>query len=143
MNKHHFQPLEIQAGLIPLYEPNQILQQDNLYLLGDASGFVKATTLGGLIPGLKQAEILADSIHNKQDYQKQLNPLTQKMKLHLRVHTILAKFTDQDWDYLAHLINQPKIKKIIKQHTRENPAPILIKSLLKEPRFLLYLKHLF
>ena len=143
MNKHHFQALEIQAGLIPLYEPKQILHHDNLYLLGDASSFVKATTLGGLIPGLKQAEILADSINHKKNYQKQLNPLTKKMKLHLKVHTILTKFTDQDWDCLAHLINQPKIKKIIEQHTRENPAPILIKSLLKEPRFLFYFKHLF
>ena len=143
LQEHNFKPLEIQAGLIPLYEPKQIIHKDNLYIIGDASGFVKATTLGGLIPGLQQAEILADSIKNKKIYYQQLKPLTKKLHLHLKIHKILTKFTNQDWDYLAKLLNQPKIKKIIAQHTRENPQQILTHTLLKEPRFLLYFKHLF
>lgn len=143
IKEHNFQPLEIQAGLIPLYEPKQIIHKDNLYILGDASSFVKATTLGGLIPGLKQAEILVDSINHKKNYQKQLHPLKKTLNLHLKIHHLLTKFSNKDWDYLAQLLNQPKIKKIISHHTRENPLPILTKSLIKEPRFLKFAKHLF
>ena len=65
VNKFNFKILEIQSGMIPLYSPKQKLQRNNCYLLGDASGFVKATTLGGIIPGMKQAQILANCIIHK------------------------------------------------------------------------------
>ena len=75
MKEHGFTVKEIQAGTIPVYHPAQKLHKDNCYLLGDAAGFVKATTLGGLVPGLKQAEILADCINNGKDYEKEIMPL--------------------------------------------------------------------
>lgn len=142
MKEHNFVAKEIQAGLIPLYHPQQKLHKENCYLVGDAAGFVKATTLGGLIPGLKQAEILAKSILEGKDYKKEVRLLRRKMKLHLIVHNILNKFNDRDFDKMIQYVKQPRIQKIFEKHTRENPLPILLKVGLKEPRFAYFMKYL-
>ena len=142
MHDHHFVAKEIQAGTIPIYHPEQKLQQDNCYLAGDAATYVKATTLGGLVPGLQQARILADCIINGKNYEKEIKSVRQKLWLHLKVHQIFDKFSDDDWDRLVVYVNQPKIQKIFEQHTRDNPIPLVLKSLLKEPRFLRFGKYL-
>ena len=141
MKEHNFIAKDIQAGTIPIYHPQQMLHKDNCYLLGDASSYVKATTLGGLVPGLKQAEILANCIINNKEYSKEIKPVQKRLKLHLKLHHIFDKFTDKDWDKLVKYINQPKIQKILETHTRENPLPILLKALIKEPRFLFFGKY--
>lgn len=138
-----FQVKEIQAGTIPVYDPKQKLYQDNCYLLGDASSFVKATTLGGIIPGMKQAQILVDCINTGKDYEKEAKSLRRKMDLHLKLRKTFNKFSDSDWDKLFSLVGQEKVQRILKKHTRENPLPILLKALLKEPKLLCFVKHLF
>src|SRR3989338_9569746 len=142
MNKNGFAAAEIQAGPIPLYHPDQKLSSENCYLLGDASGFVKATTLGGIIPGMKQAEILAHCLNKDKDYDQEIKVLKKKMDLHLRIRTTMDKFSDGDWDKLVSLIGQEKIKMILEKHTRENPQPILLKALWKEPRLIYFMKFL-
>lgn len=139
---HNLKIKETQAGVIPLYHPEQKLQKDNCYLLGDASGFVKATTLGGIIPGLQQAEILADCITRGKDYEKAIKPLRRKMDLHLKLKKMFDKFEDGDWDRLILLLKQPKIRKLMEQHTRDNPLPLVVKTLFKEPRLLYFVKFL-
>ena len=133
---------EMQAGTIPIYHPKQKLVRDNCYLLGDAAGFVKATTLGGLVPGLVQAKILVDCITNKKDYQKACAPLARKLKLHLSVRKVLDKFSDKDWDDLVSYISQPKLQKVFEKYTRDNPIPLVFHSLIREPRLLKFAKCL-
>ncbi len=141
MQEHNFVAKEIQAGAIPIYHPKQKLQQENCYVVGDAAGYVKATTLGGLVPGLQQAKILADCIINGQNYETEIAPVRKKMWLHWKVHKIFDKFKDGDWDCLVSYVKQPKIQKVFEQHTRDNPIPLVLKSLLKEPRFLKFGKY--
>lgn len=143
LEQNNFKPINIQAGTIPLYNPKQKLFKDNCYVLGDAAGFVKATTLGGLNPGLWQAQILVNCIQNNKNYLREVKKITNRLKLHLRIKNIIDKFSDKDWDYLIKLISQDKIKSILEIHTRENPLPILIKSILKEPRFFKFVKYIF
>ncbi|MDP3733597.1 MAG: NAD(P)/FAD-dependent oxidoreductase [Nanoarchaeota archaeon] len=142
MAEHGFTVKEMQAGTIPVYHPAQQLQKENCYLLGDAAGFVKATTLGGLVPGLRQAEIVVDCISNHKNYQQEVQPLAKKLKLHLLVRRILDKFSDRDWDTLVSYINQPKVQKVFEKYTRDNPIPLVMMALIKEPRFLRFGKYL-
>lgn len=142
MKEQGFTVKEMQAGTIPVYHPAQKLHKDNCYLLGDAAGFVKATTLGGLVPGLKQAEILADCINNNKNYEKEVKPIAKRLRLHLTVRRILDKFSDDDWDKLVSYINQPKVQKVFERYTRDNPVPLVTMALLKEPRFLRFAKYL-
>jgi geranylgeranyl reductase family protein len=142
VQKQGFKIKETQAGVIPLYHPKQKLKIGNCYLLGDASGFVKATTLGGIIPGMKQAEILADCIANGKDYERATKSLRRKMNLHLRLRNVFDKFEDKDWDKLIKILGKPKMQRLLEQHTRENPLPLVVKALLNEPRLLYFGKFL-
>ena len=135
--------MEMQAGTIPLYHPRQKLVKDNCYLLGDASGYVKATTLGGIIPGMKQAQVLVDCIDNDKDYNQEVKSLRKRMGLHLRLRKVMNKFSDKDWDHVLKLLGQDKIKWVLEKHTRENPLPIVAKTLIREPRFFKFIKYIF
>ncbi|MBT4805239.1 NAD(P)/FAD-dependent oxidoreductase [Candidatus Woesearchaeota archaeon] len=139
----NFSVMEMQAGTIPLYHPKQKMVRDNCYLLGDASGYVKATTLGGIIPGMKQAQVLVDCIDNGKDYEVELGTLRKRMNLHLRLRKVMNKFSDKDWDSVLKLLGQEKVRKVFEEHTRENPLPLVMKTLFREPRFLKFVKYLF
>ena len=143
MKQQGFIVKEMQAGAIPLFNPQQQLQKDNCYVLGDAAGYVKATTLGGLIPGLKQAEILADCLINQKNYEQEIQPLKRKMRLHLRAQKLLMKFSDQDWDKLVSYVAQPRIQKLFEKYTRDNPIPLVAGILWREPRFFRFLTNWF
>ena len=104
---------------------------------------MKATTLGGLVPGLQQVQILVDCIVHKKEYEAEVKPLRKQMWTHLQIHKIMEKFSDKDWDRLIRYVNQPKIRSLFERYTRDNPIPLLTKAVLKEPRFLLFLKYLF
>lgn len=143
MKEHNFTALEIQAGTIPVYNPKQKLHHENCYVLGDAAGFVKATTLGGLNPGLKQAEILADCLSKGKNYEQEVKKLSRKLWIHVQLRKMFDKFSDQDWDRMVKYMKKPSIQATLQKYTRENPFPILVKSLLYEPRFLYFGKYLF
>ena len=142
MAEHGFIAREIQAGTIPVYHPQQRLHQDNCYLVGDAAGYVKATTFGGLVPGLQQAEILAKCIINGENYDQRCAPLRKQLWLHRKVHDLFEKFTDADWDRLVSYVAQPRIQAVFEKYTRDNPIPLVTLALLKEPRFLRFVKYL-
>ncbi|MBI2667102.1 hypothetical protein HYX13_05825 [Candidatus Woesearchaeota archaeon] len=135
----------MQAGTIPLYHPAQELQKENCYVLGDAAGFVKATTLGGLYPGLKQVQILAECLitGKERDYKNAIAPLRRRLRLHLFVQNIFNKFSDADWDLLVGYISQSRVQKVFERYTRDNPVPLVFWSLLKEPRLLRFGKYFF
>jgi digeranylgeranylglycerophospholipid reductase len=143
IKENNFIPIEIQSGIIPIFHPKQKLKKGNCYLLGDSAGFVKATTLGGIIPGMKQAQILARSIHENLDYEKETRPLKKKLRIHLLLRNMFNKFSDSDWDKLIKLMNKDSLQELFQKHTRENPFPLAMKAVIKEPKLLLYLKHLF
>ena len=86
------QVLSLHAGLIPIYNPKIKTQFKNTYLLGDAAAQVKATTGGGLIPGLQAAQCLAQAINQNQSY-----PDLWKKKLgkNLQKHLLIRKIINR------------------------------------------------
>ncbi len=133
-----------ESGLIPIYNPKKILQKGNVFLIGDAATQVKATTGGGIIPSLKAANSLCNSIINKKNYNKEFKKNSGKeLLMHLRIRKILNKFSDNDYNALLNLMSQEKIRKILKKYDRDTPIPLVTNLLLKEPRFLLFAKMIF
>lgn len=133
-----------ESGLIPLYSPKRAIQKGNVYLIGDAAAQVKATTGGGIVPSLKAAQTLCDCIVNSKNYDKEFKKQSGKeLLLHLRIRSILNKFSDKDYDKLLGLMNQEKVRRILKKYDRDSPIPLVASLLLKEPRFLYFSKMLF
>ncbi len=133
-----------ESGIIPLYEPKRLIQKGNVYLIGDAASQVKATTGGGIVPSLKAAQTLCDCIIGNKDYNKEFKKHSGKeLLLHLKIRGILDKFSDKDYDCLLGLMDQEKVKKILKKYDRDAPLPLVLNLLLKEPRFLQFSKFAF
>ena len=133
-----------ESGIIPVYNPKRVIQKNNIYLIGDAAAQVKATTGGGIIPSLKAAHTLCDCIINNKDYNNEFRKKSGKeLLLHLKIRNMLNKFSDKDYDYLLKLMNQKKVKKILRKYDRDKPMPLVLNLLLKEPRFLLFSKFAF
>ena len=133
-----------ESGLIPLYNPKKTIQKGNVYLIGDAASQVKATTGGGIIPSLKAAQTLCDCIANGKNYSRELRKKSgRELLLHLRIRRILNKFSDIDYDKLIDLMDQNKVRKILKKYDRDTPIPLVVNLLLKEPRFLGFLRKAF
>jgi geranylgeranyl reductase family protein len=136
--------LEWQSGIIPLYNPRLQTEQHNVYLIGDAATQVKATTLGGIIPGMIAGEALARSLNTGKSYQKLWKKsIGMELYVHLQIHRMLQKFTDTDYNKLIQLVKQERITRAITEHDREFPSKLMIKLLFREPRFLQFAKYLF
>ena len=56
---------------IPTWQENITLQKDNVYFVGDAAGQVMPLSFEGIYYAIKSAEILANSIINNLDYEKE------------------------------------------------------------------------
>jgi len=136
--------IEKQGGLIPIYGPKLKTEKDNIYLIGDAASQVKATTGGGIIQGLKAAQVLVNSIINKKNYEKEWKKVLGKdLLLHLKIRETMDKFKDKDWDFLIKLLKQNKTKEIIEKFDRDYPTKFILKLGLNEPRLLYFLKSFF
>lgn len=125
-----------QAGPIPLFTGNEIVQKNNTYLIGDAAALTKSTTGGGIYSGMLSSKILAECIENKKDYSKALAPLRRKLWLHKKISQMLARFTDEDYNKLIQLMAKEKVKEVLSTRTRDNPIKLLTGLLTTEPRFL-------
>ena len=111
-----------------------LLDFENVYLIGDAAGQVKATTGGGLVPGLKAAEVLVHSIIYNEDYKKNLNKIRRDLWVHLRIRRLLDKFSNSDCNTLLKLMNKTSVRYILRQVNRDLPYELIIKLALAEPR---------
>ncbi|MFO7710174.1 MAG: NAD(P)/FAD-dependent oxidoreductase [Candidatus Woesearchaeota archaeon] len=133
--------LEYQGGMIPDHDPRLRTQSGNLYIAGDAAAQVKATTGGGLVPGLQAAECLAEAIIEGGDYERLWRKrLGRNLWAHLMIRRMLDRFSERDFDRLIRLTRQKRIRKIIEESDRERPVEYLMKLLLYEPRYLYFTK---
>ena len=143
MKQHNFKAIDMQAGPIPVHSPKIQTQNKakNTYILGDAATQVKATTLGGLIPGLKAAECLSQAITKNRDYQQLWKKrIGKSLWLHLKIRRLMDKFSDQDWNLLIRTLNNEKSKAILEKYDREKPFKLL-SIILTQPKLLFFLKH--
>ena len=136
--------LERNGGMVPIFNPYLKTQKNNVFLLGDSAGQVKATTAGGIIQSMIAAKALAKSIKNNKNYDiAWRKKLFADLYLHLRTHKILHKFKDKDWNKLIALFQQQKLKSVLETHNREKISRFLFQLPLREPKLLGFLKFLF
>ncbi|MEK6852519.1 MAG: NAD(P)/FAD-dependent oxidoreductase [Nanoarchaeota archaeon] len=126
------------GGPIPLYNSKAVIEDKNVFLVGDAASQVKATTLGGIIPSLRAAKVLAESIIEGSSYEQKLKEIRKELALHSKLREILNKFRDSDYDALFRLLKNEKVKKIFSEYSRDELADskILRRLVFAEPRFL-------
>lgn len=132
-----------QGGVIPKYSPSQITQKSNVYLVGDAACQVKATTGGGIIQAMTAAQALSYSIVEGKDYENEWRKrIGRDLWLHLQMRRIMDKFSEKEWGCLIKTFSKKKNREIIESYDRDYPSKFLLKLLLREPRLILYARHM-
>jgi len=135
--------ISTQAGLIPIYNRRMKTQMNQAYLIGDAATQVKATTGGGLIPGISAAKLCAKSILQNQDYERLWKTsIGKELDIHYHIRRALNKMTDHDLDRLIHLLDEDKVKQLFHEHDRDNSKALTSKLLIKQPRLLSFIPKL-
>lgn len=127
-----------QAGLIPKFNPKQLIQKNNIFLVGDAASQVKATTGGGIVQGLIASNHLANSVMQKRLYQKACRPLNKELWLHLQMRHMMDSFQPGHWHSLSNLFQKRHLAAVLEKNEREYPSKLLLKLLLKEPRLIFF-----
>src|SRR3989344_420282 len=134
-----------QAGPIPIYERNlQTSYQNRVFLVGDAGAQVKASTHGGIIPGMIAGKALAEAIAEHKNYDTLWKKrLAKDLLIHGLIKKMMDNFDEKDFDYLLQLMRKPAVKNIIETFDREFPKHYATKLILREPRFLRFFTKLF
>ncbi len=107
--------LKKQSALIPLFNPKHRIMKGNKALVGDAAGQVKAFSGGGVVFGLRSADLLAKAME-KQDLEYYEEKYEEKVKPELANHLLLYKlFQVFKPEKLLRAANEGGLKELIEQ----------------------------
>ena len=130
--------VETNAGLIPIFNPfhSNYFKSDEItaYLFGDAAGFVKASTGGGIIPSFKAIDESIKSVVSEK--KPMLTNSKKELMIHLWAHNLMKKFVDKDYDSILRQLSDKKILNIIENINRDNFSLMAAKILLNKPGLL-------
>ena len=124
--------IEDQSGIIPLYNPRQLLRKDkeDIFLLGDAATQVKATTYGGIIYGLIAGTYLAE---DKETYAKTFNrKLGRDLWISLKMREYMNAMTEEQSNKLIEIFKKKTNMDILADHDRDFPSKFIVQLLMKE-----------
>jgi len=131
--------LEFQAARVPLHnpllEPSRTISKSRILLIGDAGGQVKATTVGGVVAGLRGARAAAKAIVARAPCRRAFRPLKTDLDLHSMMRVILDRFGDRDYDRLLELLDA-RTRNVLATHNRDEFKGAFFRLLLTQPRLL-------
>src|SRR3989344_1455498 len=131
---------EYQSGVIPMYDPKQKIQNQRVYLIGDAACQTKNPSHGGIIQGLIASEFLTKAILENKNYKRLTRPLRRELKYNLFIRRVLDKLSENDLDKLVYLVKKTNVKSILETYDRDYPSKLIFKLLVNEPRLLSFIK---
>jgi len=109
--------------------------EGRVLLVGDAAGQVKATTVGGVVTGMRGALAAVRALTEGVPYRQAMGPLWRELMLHAVVRRVLDGFTDEDYDRLLALLNGPA-RRVLARYHRDGLARMVWRLLLAQPGWL-------
>ena len=132
-------PIDFQSSRTPLYTRwvpvRRKIGQGHVYLVGDAAGHVKATTVGGVVTGFRGALTVVDDILNGRN-NLNFNGLRRELDLHNLIRKSLRDFTQEDYVKLLDMLNPSTIRSL-SSFNRDETVKLLFHLFLSQPRLLL------
>jgi len=131
LDEHRLTALEYQAALIPAYSrwrnPSARVGGADIYLVGDAAGHVKVTTIGGIVTGFRGAAAIAERILHGRN--RALRRLRLELDAHLLVRRGLHRFQSPDYERLLLGLDTAS-KRVFERYSRDE-TPAMITSLVR------------
>lgn len=139
LEKRKLDPIEFQAARIPVYRRwipvRRRVGRGSVYLVGDAAGQVKVSTVGGVVTGFRGALGVAESILNGGS-SRELNALRRELDFHLLLRRSMHGFQQSDYSQLVDLLTH-STKQPLGTYTRDEAWKILWRVWLRQPRLIL------
>jgi flavin-dependent dehydrogenase len=139
LEKRHFDPVEFQGARIPVYSRwipvKRRVGAGSVYLVGDAAGQVKVSTVGGIVTGLRGALGVAQAILTG-GASRELHTLRRELDMHLLLRRTLHDFRQTDYSRLVDLLND-SAKESLSAYSRDEVWKILWRVCLGQPRLIL------
>jgi flavin-dependent dehydrogenase len=139
LEKRHLEPRGFQGARIPIYTGwtpvRRQLAGGDVYLVGDAAGQVKVTTVGGIVTGFRGAVGVAEAILNG-GFSSKLRALRRELNTHLLLRKLIHGFTQAHYSHLVDLLNT-RTRQDLEAHTRDEAGSLLIRVCLHQPRLIL------
>lgn len=140
LEKQRLDPLGFQAARTPLYSGwmpvCQCLGAGRVYLVGDAAGHVKVTTVGGIVTGFRGALGVVEAIINGPP-NSHLRELKKELNLHRLIRGLLHAFTQTDYSRLLSLLGAPAVASL-SSYDRDEVGMLLWNLCIRQPRLLLF-----
>jgi len=140
LEKKNLKPLEFQEAQVPLWSEwlpvSKKMGDGEVYLVGDAAGHVKVTTVGGVVSGFLGALGVAEVVLNGGDSQR-LRVLRLELTIHCWLRKLLHRFSQEDYVRLLGLLNKPA-KEVLKRIPRDDAARMVRHLLFRQPRLVLF-----
>lgn len=139
LEKKDLEPIEFQSARIPLYSQwipsHRKIGKSHVYLVGDAAGHVKGSTVGGIVTGFRGARGVAEAILDGGS-SRELRALRWELARHRLIRKVLNRFTQMDYVKLLKLLSQSN-KSSLSTLSRDETGKLLAHLFLKNPRLLL------
>lgn len=139
MEKRGFTPLGFQGARIPVYDRWTPVERrvgaGRVFLVGDAAGQVKVSTVGGIVTGFRGALGVSEAILNGGE-SRELRSLRRELDLHLLIRRTIHQFKQADYSRLVDLMND-STRRSLSQYTRDEAGRVLWHIALSQPRLLL------
>ena len=139
LEKRKLEPQAFQGARIPVYKGwvpvQRRLGEGKVYLVGDAAGQVKVTTVGGIVTGFRGAIGVAEAILNGGE-SAELRRLRRELDMHLLLRRSLHRFQQTDYSRLVDLLNTSALLKL-GEYSRDDALKVLFQICMSQPRLIL------
>lgn len=134
-----FQALRYQASQVAMHHPG-LRPWGNagalpIYLVGDAAGQVKVTTVGGTVTGFWGARAAAQAILKNTSYSHELRALKRELDLHWYIRYLLERLDTPGYSRLIECITPP-VQRFLSHYNRDQMAGAFWQLPFREPRLL-------
>jgi flavin-dependent dehydrogenase len=139
LDRKSLTPIKYEAARIPVYsgwvDVERRIGGGRVFLVGDAAGQVKVTTVGGIVTGLRGALGVAESILRGRGA-PELRALRRELNTHFWLRRSLHRFAQADYSRLVDLLNASG-RRALSRHTRDEALSVLWRLCAAEPRLIL------
>jgi flavin-dependent dehydrogenase len=138
LSEKGYDPVTYQAARIPAYAgwipPHRRIGTSDVYLVGDAAGHVKVTTVGGIVTGFRGAVAVSEAVRTgRRD--RAFGPLRRELDAHLWARRVLHGLDVASYESLLRLFGEP-LKRRVGRTNRDHPVKMIVQSVLAQPRLI-------
>ena len=139
LNRQNIKPNSYQGAKVamhhPGFQPWGNIGELPLYLVGDAAGHVKITTVGGSITGFQGANAVVRSILNGNSYKTEFRFTKRELDLHWFIRCMLDRLDNRGYDLLVSAVSSG-VQDFLACHNRDSMARVTWRLPFIEPKLI-------